>query len=120
VYMVSRREMQFDTARAGWAGDYADPHNFLDLHLGTSGNNHTGWSDAEYDALIRQAAGLQDDDARFRLYDRAEAILLRDMPLIPVYWYTRTYLKDPSVRGLEPNLLARRDYTAIWLDGDGE
>jgi len=118
VYMVSRRNLEFDIARAGWAGDYADPHNFLDLHLGTSGNNHTGWSDPEYDDLIHRASGLQDTAERFALYDQAEAILLRDMPLIPLYWYTRTYLMHPSVRGLTPNPLARRDYTAIWLEGE--
>lgn len=116
VYMVSRRELAFDIARAGWAGDYPDPHNFLDLHLSTSGNNHTGWSDPEYDDLIHRATGLQQTDERFALYDQAEAILLRDMPFIPLYWYTRTYLKHPSVRGLTPNVLARRDYTAIWLE----
>lgn len=118
VYMVSRREMRFDIARAGWAGDYADPHNFLDLHLSTSGNNHTGWSSEAYDALIHRAAGLQDTAARFALYDEAESILLDEMPLIPLYWYTRTYLLHPSVRGLVPNLLARRDYTLIWLEAE--
>lgn len=116
VYMVSRRELNFDVARAGWAGDYADPHNFLDLHLSTSGNNHTGWSDEIYDMLIERAAGTTDLEKRFELYDKAEGILLRDMPLIPVYWYTRTYLMDPSVRGLHPNILGRRDYTKIWLE----
>jgi oligopeptide transport system substrate-binding protein len=116
VYMVSRRNLDFDLARAGWAGDYPDPHNFLDLHLSTSGNNHTGWSDPEYDELIHRATGIQNTEERFALYDKAEAILLRDMPFIPLYWYTRTYLKHPSVRGLTPNVLARRDYTAIWLE----
>ena len=116
VYMATRRDMNFDVARAGWAGDFADPHNFLDLHMSTSGNNHTNWSDPEYDRLIREATGVTDDAERHALYDQAEAILLRDMPLIPVYWYTKTYLLDPAVRGLHPNILARRDYTAIWLE----
>lgn len=116
VYMLDRRSLDFDVARAGWAGDYADPHNFLDLHLSTSGNNHTGWSDPDYDDLIAQAAAATDREKRFALYDRAEAILLRDMPLIPVYWYTRNYLLDPSVKGWHANSLDRRDYTGIYLE----
>ena len=116
VYMVSRRELDFGVARAGWAGDYADPHNFLNLHVGASGNNHTGWSDAEYDRLIRKAAGVTDREKRFDLYDRAENILLRDMPVIPLYWYTRNYLIDPSVRGWHPNILDRHDYTELSLE----
>lgn len=115
VYMVTRRRMDFDVARAGWAGDYADPHNFLDLHLSDSGNNHTGWSHPEYDALIHRAAGLADRETRFRLYDRAEALLLEHMPLIPIYWYVRNYLLHPSVQGWHPNILDRHDYTELRL-----
>ncbi|MGA0332964.1 MAG: peptide ABC transporter substrate-binding protein [Kiritimatiellia bacterium] len=116
VYMLSRRSMDFDVARAGWAGDYADPHNFLDLHLTGAGNNHTGWGNPKYDEFIKQAAGTADPEQRFALYDRAEAILLREMPLIPVYWYTQNYLIDPSVKGWVPNILDRHDYTELSLE----
>jgi oligopeptide transport system substrate-binding protein len=116
VYMVERRAFNFDVARAGWAGDYADPHNFLDLHLSDGGNNHTGWGSPEYDALIDQAAGTTDQQARFKLYDKAEAILLEEMPIIPIYWYNRNYLIDPSVKGWTPNILDRHDYSQIYLE----
>jgi len=116
VYMVSRRGMTFDVARAGWAGDYADPHNFLDLHVTGAGNNHTGWGDEKYDALIKKAAGTSDEKERFQLYDEAEAILLRDMPIIPIYWYNLNYLIDPSVKGWHKNILDRHDYTELYLE----
>lgn len=116
VYMVERRALNFDVARAGWAGDYADPHNFLDLHLSDGGNNHTGWGSKEYDALIEKAAGTTDQETRFKLYDKAEAILLKEMPLIPIYWYNRNYLIDPSVKGWTPNILDRHDYSQIYLE----
>jgi oligopeptide transport system substrate-binding protein len=32
-------------------GDYVDPSTFLDVFLTDSGNNETGWSNAEYDRL---------------------------------------------------------------------
>lgn len=116
VYMVSRRELKFDVARAGWAGDYADPHNFLDLHLTGAGNNHTGWGDEKYDALIKKAAGAANTQERFELYDKAEAILLKEMPVIPLYWPTQNYLIDPSVKGWWPNILDRHDYTRVYLE----
>ncbi len=116
TYMLSRRSLDFDVARAGWAGDYADPHNFLNLHLSTGGNNHTGWGSEEYDRLIRRAAGETDPEIRFEYYDRAEKILLEEMPLIPIYWYTRNYLLHPSVKGWHPNLLDRHNYTEVYLE----
>ncbi|WFB35348.1 peptide ABC transporter substrate-binding protein [Kiritimatiellota bacterium B12222] len=118
VYMVSRRELDFDVARAGWAGDYADPHNFLDLHLSGGGNNHTGWGDEAYDELIAKAAGSTDSEERFKLYDKAEAILLRDMPVIPIYWYNQNYLIRPSVKGWTPNILDRHDYSEVYLESE--
>jgi oligopeptide transport system substrate-binding protein len=116
VYMVSRREKNFDVARAGWSGDYADPHNFLDLHLSGGGNNHSGWGDPAYDELIAKATAERDNAKRFALYDEAEAILLRDMPVLPIYWYTRNYLIAPSVKGWDTNILDRHDYSEVWLD----
>lgn len=118
TYMITRRSLDFDVARAGWAGDYADPHNFLDLHLSTGGNNHTGWGSREYDKLIQLAAGETDTAKRFELYDRAEKILLEEMPLIPFYWYTRNYLLHPSVKGWYPNILDRHDYTEVYLEAE--
>ncbi len=116
VYMVSRRNLDFDIARAGWTGDYADPHNFLDLHLSHGGNNHTGWGNPAYDALIAQAEGTLDTSERFRLYDRAEALLLDEMPVLPLYWYTRNTLVNPRVHGWGYNLLDRQDYTRVSLE----
>ena len=116
TYMISRRGLDFDVARAGWAGDYADPHNFLDLHLSTGGNNHTGWGSEAYDKLIQRAAGETDTRERFSLYDQAEKILTDEMPLIPIYWYTRNYLLDPSVKGWHPNILDRHDYSEVYLE----
>lgn len=118
VYMVNRRELNFDVARAGWAGDYADPHNFLDLHLTNGGNNHTGWGSDEYDSLIQKAAGSTREQERFKLYDKAEQILLRELPVIPIYWYIQNYLIDPSVKGWHPNILDRHDYTQIYLESE--
>lgn len=114
-YMISRRSLNFDVARAGWAGDYADPHNFLDLHLSNGGNNHTGWGSDAYDRLIHKASGETDSVKRFEYYDQAEKILLEEMPLIPIYWYTRNYLLHPSVKGWHANILDRHNYTEIYL-----
>lgn len=55
-YLASVDARDYDIARAGWIGDYADPNTFLELWLTDGGNNRTGWSDPNYDALLRAAA----------------------------------------------------------------
>ena len=55
VYLSSMDNLSYDVARSSWIGDVADPVNFLECFQTGLGNNRTGWSSAEYDALIEQA-----------------------------------------------------------------
>jgi oligopeptide transport system substrate-binding protein len=106
--MVQRGEYQ--VARGGWYGDYVDPNTFLDMFLTGGGNNQTGWSSAEYDALIEEAARQAPGPERMRTFARAEAILVRETPIMPLYFYTILMLVRPGIEGVEPNLLNRIDF----------
>ena len=39
-----------------------------------------------------------------------------DMPLIPLYFYTKPQLVRPEVQGWTPNVLEAHRYQEIWLD----
>ncbi len=116
AYLATRKERDFDIARAAWIGDYADPHTFLSLGVSDNGNNHSNWADPEYDALLAQAANTRDPDARHERFQQAEAILIEEMPFIPVYFYVRSTLKHESVKGWHSNILDYHPYQDIWLD----
>ncbi len=115
VYLDSQSQLNYDISRAGWIGDYVHPTSFLDIFTSGNGNNDTGWSNAAYDALIRRARVAQAEDERMQILSQAEAILLDEMPIIPIYWYTRVYLKDPRVQGWEPKLLDNHPYKYVSL-----
>jgi oligopeptide transport system substrate-binding protein len=78
----------YDIARMGWVGDYDDPNSFLDMWITDGGNNRTGWSNAAYDSLIELASRTADKDSRFAIFREAEKILLSELPVIPLYFYT--------------------------------
>lgn len=115
-YLASVRSGNYHSARASWIGDYPDPNTFLELWVTDGGNNNTGWSNAEYDALIRQAANTGDAEERFNLFQQAEAILLEESPVIPIYHYRSNYLIRPSVQGWHPTILDRHPYKGVFLD----
>jgi oligopeptide transport system substrate-binding protein len=120
VYIDTQRSMKYDIARYGWIGDYVDPNSFLDMFLTGGGNNETGWSNPEYDHWIREAGKTADMKRRFECFQKAEAILLDESPIIPIYQYTRSYLLSPSVKGWYPNLLDVHPHKYIYLDpGEG-
>lgn len=118
VYLISRKEGKFDVCRAGWIGDYADPSTFLDLLASWSGNNASKWKNDQYDALIRQAARTTDPADRLEIFQQAEAILVEEMPVIPIYFYVSAYLVDPSVKGWYSNILDQHPYQAIRLESN--
>ncbi len=116
VVFAARRAGDFQILRSDWIGDYLDPATFLDIFRGDSGNNYTGWNNAEYDALLDAAARTADPAARFALFQKAEAILLSEAPLMPLYYHTHVFLIQPSVKGWHANLLDHHPYKHVWLE----
>lgn len=114
--LESRRSGNYQILRSGWNADYVDPTSFLEIWTSDSGNNYTGWKDADYDALLFSAARQPDEAARIALFQKAEAILLNAAPLIPIYHYTHVFLIDPSVKGWNPTLLDHHPYKHVWLE----
>lgn len=116
VYMDTQSSTNYVVSRAGWMGDYPDPNTFLETFLSTGGNNRTGWGSVEYDRLINQAACTNDKQQRFELLQQAEAILLDELPLLPIYYYTRVYLLSPMVKNWHPNYQDHHPFKYVYLE----
>jgi oligopeptide transport system substrate-binding protein len=112
----ARRSMNYDILLSDWFGDYIDPSTFLDLWISTSEHNKTGWSSAEYDGLLREAANTPEPAARFALMRRAEAILLAAVPITPLFHQPTNELRHPAVHGWHSNLLATHPLQFVWLE----
>ena len=112
VYLDSQDNLAFDIARAGWIADYVDPNTFVDMWRTGGGNNDTGWSNATYDALLDESARVGSDAERFAIYQKLEAILADEMPVIPLYFYTRVFAMNPKLR-LVPNVIDNRSWKFV-------
>ncbi len=122
AFRERRRSQDFTIARGGWYGDYRDPTTFLDMLRTADGNNDMKYTNPEYDALLQKAADQLDPAARFTTLARAEALMLRDQPLMPLYGYTNLELFDPArLQGLYPNPWNVRRLDAVEVvAADGE
>lgn len=116
VYLDTQRSLNYQICRGSWIGDYVDPNTFMDMWLTGGGNNETGWSNPEYDRLIAEAAAATNPQQRFEAFQKAEAILMDEMPEIPVYFYTHVCLRRPEVKGWYPTLLDNHLYQYVHLD----
>jgi len=117
-YLENTTRVHYDVARRSWIGDYPDPSTFLDIMRGGDGNNRTGWSNPAYNQLLAQARSEPDTAQRMRLLSRAEALLLDESPVIPVYHYVTMELVKPYVRGLYPTVLDYHPLKFVSIDPD--
>lgn len=95
----------FDLSRGGWVGDYYDPMTMLDLFVTGGEQNYPSYSNPEFDALIKEAKNTGDQAVRMENMRKAEKILMEDMPIIPVYFYTQPYFVQENVKGVYKPLL---------------
>ncbi|WP_404306568.1 peptide ABC transporter substrate-binding protein [Neorhodopirellula lusitana] len=98
-FLDKTNQIDYDIARGGWIADYADPNTFLDLWVTGGPQNSTGWSNTEFDDLIRQAAAESDAATRMKMLAEAESIWIEEMPVIPLYFYVGVNMVKPRVEG---------------------
>jgi len=115
-YMAAMETRQYDIARGGWIGDYSDPNTFLDLWRTGDGNNHTGYSDKEYDDLIGAAGAEKDPAKRLKILAKAEQRVLDAMIVLPIYYYVTKNMIRPWVKGWYHNNQDMHYPKFIWVD----
>jgi oligopeptide transport system substrate-binding protein len=104
AYLRDLGEMQ--VARAGWIGDYSDPQNFLFLlESDNTGFNYARYNNPNYDAAMERAAAEMDLEARAKILREAEAMILRDQPFMPIFYYSSFTLVSPKVSNYQSNLM---------------
>lgn len=110
TYIDTFKQKNFQIARMGWGGDFLDPYPVLDLYSSKSSSNFTNWNNAEFDELLEKSLIEQDEEKRFELLHQAEAVLLDEMPIIPIYFSSTNSLVKESVKGIRFDALSSPDF----------
>jgi oligopeptide transport system substrate-binding protein len=106
VYLATRQQPgNCDLVRFGWSADFVDPEAFLAVFESGNPQDTLGYQSAVFDALLHRSRVGTDAGARMRLLADAEAQLLADVPVIPVFFRVSKQLVKPHVHGYEPNPL---------------
>ena len=116
-YLKLLQNGQHEIAEYGWLAEVPSPDGFLAQQLRTgSANNHTGFSDGAFDALIDQARAAQTDAAALEGYRKAEQRALESMPLIPIVFYRNHIGVAERVHGLQVDGAGLFDAARVWVD----
>lgn len=91
--------------RSSWQGDYNDAYTFAQYLKSGFGINLPHYRSAQYDALVTASATEIDTAKRRELLQQAERVMLRDHPLMPIYFYVNKHLVKPEVEGWYDNVM---------------
>jgi oligopeptide transport system substrate-binding protein len=106
VLLANMREAEVTQVfRSSWTGDYNDAHTFLNILQSGNPSNMPRFENDEFDERMRQAAEQIDMHARRLYLEEAERVLLREHPVIPLYFYVSKHLVSPRVQGWGDNVL---------------
>ena len=87
-----------------WVADYPSPYDFLGLLLGSNQpNNYGRWSNAAFDAALASASSTSDAAAVRAAYDRAEAMVRDEVPVVPVAYSSSDALSRTGLLGATMN-----------------
>lgn len=90
----------FQLAAREFSPVYSDAGLLLEQWYSGNGDNVTGYADEAYDILIRSARASAIPDARDAYLHDAEAILMEDSPVIPVFCRGGSYQLREGLAGL--------------------
>ncbi|MCM3323886.1 peptide ABC transporter substrate-binding protein [Cytobacillus kochii] len=100
VFSEEQTALKFQFSRSSFLADYADPINFLENFQTGHSMNRTGWSNEEYDKLIKDAKNEANEEKRFEMMYEAEKILFEEMPIMPIHFYNQVYLQKENITGI--------------------
>ncbi|MEG6617541.1 peptide ABC transporter substrate-binding protein [Peptococcaceae bacterium 1198_IL3148] len=104
-FIANRQKGDFQIARHGWLGDYADPATFLQLFITGNDNNSTQWSNKEFDELIAKSRMSTSATERMKLLHQGEKMILNEAIIIPVFHYTENIMIKDRIKNVHKSSL---------------
>ncbi|WP_099354204.1 peptide ABC transporter substrate-binding protein [Fredinandcohnia onubensis] len=116
VYLDTIDQGNFQIGRAGWLADFNDPVNFLEIFTVPKGNNDTGWTNETFNNLLAQAAKETDKEKRLGLLKEAEQLVIDEMPIAPIYFYTNNWVQNDNLKGVVISPLGDVQYKWAYFE----
>lgn len=93
--------LDYDIALSNWLPDYPDPHAFYSVFENAeNGTNNTGWESHVYQSLLCTSNEATDAAKRKELFLKMEQLLARELPIIPLFHASFTYINEGSSDGI--------------------
>ena len=114
IYLITLDIDRPHMFRAGWAADYPDPHNFMNIFSCNGGNNETGWCNSNYDEKINKASYETSEEKRREMYINAqEELIYNQNTIIPLFISNQIYLKNKRIKKVSFSKMGIIDFSKV-------
>ncbi|WP_370872553.1 ABC transporter substrate-binding protein [Paenibacillus zeirhizosphaerae] len=108
-----------DMYMLGWTGDNGDPDNFIYTLLDKDtipGNNRSFYVNEELHKVLVEAQQETDQAKRTALYEKAQEIIKKDAPWIPLVHTTPLMAARSDLKGYTPSPTGTEPYSGIYFE----
>lgn len=117
VYFDMISKLSYDIAIGSWVADFNDPINFLEVFkYKTASTNNTAWENSQYTKLLDESSAISDPDERRIVLAQSEDLLMKEMPIIPVFYYNMLYASHPYVKEMVLSSMGNLDFKWAHLE----
>jgi ABC-type transport system substrate-binding protein len=110
VWFDDIKSGNFDMAIGAVVSTLLDPSDYFNAWYRKDGpQNYSGWSNAEFDSLLKQIDGEVDTAKRLALVRQTEVIMEKEVPMFPICWEKINDVWYNYVKGHNP-----KDYFGIY------
>jgi oligopeptide transport system substrate-binding protein len=114
VHYDNLKTKNYDAGNAGWVFDYSDAKNILYLFQSTTlQQNYPGYNNKTFDDLMRRSDKEPDAAKRGALLDAAQAQLMKDIAIAPMFFPYERMIVKPYVQNFVEN--PRSIFRTRWL-----
>lgn len=107
----------YDIDLDGWATNWYDPLDFLQMADGSNPVNFTKWDDKTYQNMIKKINDTENYTTaeRWDLMKKADVYVTEKAGLVPLYQQAKAYLVSDKVGGLSYTMVTEANYKyAYW------
>lgn len=102
----------------GWGAYYSDPYDVLSLFESSYDAFGTGWSNAEFDALLKECAHEMDDAKRLEMCKQLETMIVNDDFVVnPLACSETQSFFKPYMRGYDTTAFGSSGYKYMYTSG---
>ena len=93
--------------RGSWIADYPDAENYLSVFYSKNPAppNYTRYKNPAFDALYEAASAEKNDSVRYRLYQQMDQLMIKDAPIVPLWYDMAIHLVHTHIKNFPPNSL---------------